>query len=597
MRKKPLVCLRSLALIICCLASVLAGCQPQAIVSPPVQPTESYQVIVFGGEPEGVAAAVAAARNGCRTLLLVPETELGGLFTQSKLNTLDLNYAPDGSLANTGIFGEFFRAIGQHDAFDVDQAVAALSRLAQQEDNLTVLYNRTLTSLEQTSTHLGGVTVMSLSGPEHYLGGIFIDASADAELAARCGVPFTLLREDIGEPGIGMGSTLMLHLRGVDWPALRAEAASGRLGYASSSTTAVWGLPEIARLYQPSRPEVFLRGLNVGRQQDGSVLINAMVIFGVDPLNPESYQQGVARGQAEAPLVLEWLRDHVGGFAQAELVELPKLLYVRESRHLQGLYRLTASDVLDNCMFPDAIAFGSYPIDIQAATPADRGFVVGTPQLYSVPLRSLIPPDLDNLLVTGRSASYDSLAAGSARVVPVGMSTAQAAGVAAAVALSAQVPVQTLAQPEYYQSVQQRLQQQGVRWLVRDYHSVFPDHPATPALKQLVNLGLVIGNYDNQWGLQQVADERLAARLLAVGLQRVRDDAESTAHIVYAAGRPGVPLTAERLRELTELAVQRLTVRQQADWLNQLLGQYAANGYDRGLLYQFIAEFLQQMRQ
>lgn len=82
----------------------------------------------------------------------------------------------------------------------------------------------------------------------------------------------------------------------------------------------------------------------------------------------------------------------------------------------------------------DSIGIASYPVDVQAQTPHDYGYVIAAPKQYAIPFRSLVPKDIDGLLVVGRSAGYSSLAAGSARIVPTGMVTGEAAGTAAALA-------------------------------------------------------------------------------------------------------------------------------------------------------------------
>lgn len=94
---------------------------------------------------------------------------------------------------------------------------------------------------------------------------------------------------------------------------------------------------------------------------------------------------------------------------------------MRESRHIIGEYQLTIDDVLENRDCWDKIAIGSYPVDVQPTAQQTYGTVVGNPDRYAIPYRSIVPLEVENLLVVGRSASYKSLAAGSARVIPIGM--------------------------------------------------------------------------------------------------------------------------------------------------------------------------------
>jgi hypothetical protein len=131
-----------------------------------------------------------------------------------------------------------------------------------------------------------------------------------------------------------------------------------------------------------------------------------------------------------------------------------------------------------------------------------------------------------------------------------------------------------------------------VRWLVGNYSSSFPQHSATPALKYLLRLGLVIGDYNNNWQLDLPADERLAARLMAAGMQRVRSDAASIAGKVYSAGQAGVPLTNERLQQLASLVLESLSLDNWQGWLGTTLGAPNGAPLSRGETYQFAEKFL-----
>ncbi|MDO7786895.1 FAD-dependent oxidoreductase, partial [Desulforamulus aquiferis] len=94
--------------------------------------TDSYQVVVVGGDPEGVAAAVAAARSGMKTLLIDTRPILGGLMTQGWLNSLDMNYGPGRVILNKGIFQEFFDKI-EGDSFDVTTAANVFHEMVNKE--------------------------------------------------------------------------------------------------------------------------------------------------------------------------------------------------------------------------------------------------------------------------------------------------------------------------------------------------------------------------------------------------------------------------------------------------------------------------------
>ncbi|TDA68795.1 MAG: FAD-dependent oxidoreductase [Clostridia bacterium] len=460
---------------------------------------QPFDVIVVGGEPEGVAAAVAASRAGAETLLLERRDGLGGLMTYGMLNTIDMNRDPQGKVVTRGLFTEFYQAMSG-EAFDVGEAKDFFARLVGKEAHLQVKLGARFVAPVLAGQTLVGVEVeeQTLLGPKKrtYYGRRFIDATQDADLAAASGVPYTVGAEDRDLPGEKMVATLMLHVGGVDWAAIRQALNTDADKGTGASNFSAWGFLKEARGYQPQEQGLRLRGLNIGRQKDGTVLINALQIFGVDGLIPASYQDGMRRGQAEAPRIVAYLRQRIPGFSQAYLIGTAPELYVRETRHVIGEYQLTINDLLENRDFPDTIAIGSYPVDIQPTSPDNWGYILGDPIQYGIPFRCLVPREVENLLVVGRAASFTSLAAGSARTIPVGMATGQAAGVAAAMSLETKMGFRQMAGDEQaVTELRRRLVAQGA--YLEHFHFPNPDagHWAYPAVRSLRETGLVSQGY------------------------------------------------------------------------------------------------------
>jgi len=414
---------------------------------------EPWDLIVYGTEPEGIAAAVAAARQGLKTLLLGPDDGLGGLFTLGWLNSLDMSWdisSGEPVLLTGGIFEEWWDKLWRPLSFQVDAAYMAFLEMVSEEANLTLRLGDTLltTALEPQGVRselLVTTKFLSSSGVEYRTTApFFIDATADGDLMARTNAPYTFGWADVGRPEVFMAPTLVFEMEHVNWDEVVAYArglADPRYGASGDSAWAYW---EIVAAYQPTDPQTYLRGLNLGRQdaatgdrQDATVLINALLIFEVDPLDTASLAEARRRGEAEARQVAAFLQQVAPGFVQATFSRVAPKLYIRESRHLISMYNLTLGDIISERHFWDEIAQGAYPVDLQAVSTDERERTLYAPQRgYGIPLRSLIPQwGPSNLFVVGRSAGYTSEAHGSARVVPVGMAEGEAAAIAVAIAL------------------------------------------------------------------------------------------------------------------------------------------------------------------
>lgn len=522
-RSRPLAAAAFVALVAACAAGTLFVAGPTPFFQAQSLPSAeaSYDVIVVGTDPEGIAAAVSAARNGLWTLLVDGRGRdvLGGLFTLGWLNSLDINYAPRGSEApilNGGIFLEWYEKV-EGTSFDVGTATRAFEALVAAEPRLDVaLGAQSLEPILESAGNPGSRAVRGviLIAPDGSRRAVFaravIDATQDADFAAACGVPYTIGREDLGEKEGDIPVTLVFRLRNVTarvWhdigEAVKAQD-QGRRTYGSDARS-VWGYVAMQDYAPANVGRVAMRGLNIGRQGNNTALVSGLHIFGTDPLDPASREEALRIGQDEIPRVVGYLKAHFPEFAPVELDGIAPELYVRESRHIRGEYRLTILDVLENRDHSDRVALGSYPVDIQRRGLSDAGAIFCSPVMYAVPFRCLVPLEVDGLLVVGRGASFDSLPHGSARVVPLGMATGQAAGAAAALAVQEGVTLRELSRSqELITRLQDNLTRQGMSlhpFAVEP--QPFMEHKAYPGLKAAVSMGLWVGGYDNDFRLDQ----------------------------------------------------------------------------------------------
>jgi len=469
--------------------SAPALAQPAAVIT-------HVDVLVFGSEPEGVAAAVTSAEAGLSTLLITPHDRLGGLFVLGELNMLDLRTQPFNY--QRGIFERWWRRVGHEEAFDVRRAEHAF------EDMLAEAGVEVWRSVGAVEPLLAGSRIVGVrlleSGWEVRAKQV-IDASADADLAAAAGAPFDFGFERFGVQQ-RMADTLVLNVAGVNWAQLTREVRARGKAYANVKNTVAWGhFGGVPAAYAPAVPGVRLRGLNLGLQDDGTVLINALLLYDLDPLDPLSRAAGRRLGLAEGEHMVAYLREHVPGFGNAHLAGAAADLYVRESRHLLAQCVLTAGDVFASVVTPFDVAAGGYPLDAQTYTPFDSGFVWGTPDIYGGRLCMMVTLQVENLWVVGRSAGYDPIAFSSARVVPFGMVMAEAAAVGAVLAVELDTTASDVAlSPDLVLEVRARLARRGALLPeLRPRPGIGPvGHPNYLAFVTLVSRGLAVGGYENE---------------------------------------------------------------------------------------------------
>lgn len=535
---------------------------------------KAYDVIVVGGDAEGIAAGIGAARTGAQTLLIDTRPVPGGLLTRGWLNTIDLNLDRNNKPLNGGFFAEIYQNLGDH-SFDVTIMEAILTRLIEKEQNLDYLKNAltVLPVVGSTTMRLyrPGQTLcpdgsnlpkhlttdtspeLAASGSRLLIDGVeihtdlgkarrvlakcLIDATQDADLAVAAGASWSAYGEDVWGRPLNMAATLVFRLGGIttkDWQKMCNDLSyqKGDNFKPGGKRDSIWGFGETMKNFSAATDTIRLRGLNLGRQQDGTVLANALLIFGVDGLNAQSRRDARNLAESQLPALTSFLRKSIPAMQQATIIGTAPELYIRTSRQIKSQYTLTVNDVLENRSFTDRIGFGSYPLDIQAQTSDSFGDVTGKPQQYAVPLRSLLPIGFGNLLVVGRSAGFDSLAQSSARTIPVGIAAGQGAGVAAALSISKDWALATIpGNNEAISAIHLQLQQQGVKITDEVIEpAALTKHWAYEGLKFMRQRGQISGGYNNSYRLDKAISGKSFFNRLANLCPALHDKKSQSVH-------------------------------------------------------------------
>ncbi len=390
-----------------------------------------YDVIVVGGGLTGVAAAVSAAREGMKALLIEQSGFLGGAPGNCLVNPF-MNYRTklvvDGEKKtvdlSAGIFTEIvdkMAALGgsKGDSFHEEYLKLVLDRMTI-EAGVTVLLHSTLCGVEKSGNTLTGVTVVSKAGRMTLHASRFIDCTGDADLAVMAGCPTHLGRD---ADHLCQPMTLCFRLANVDMDKYHAN----------------W--QKISPLYQKLQAEGKIRNprenvLIFHHPVKNMLHFNTTRVVKLNPTDPFHLTRAEMEAREQMFEMYNFLKENIEGFENADIAFSAPQIGVRESRMIDGLHLLTEKELKDCTKFDDAIAAGNYDIDIhnpEGAGTSHYYFKEG--EYYTIPYRSLLPIGADNLLVAGRCISSTHEAQASYRILPIVTTLGQAAGVAAAVSV------------------------------------------------------------------------------------------------------------------------------------------------------------------
>jgi len=410
-------------------------------------------VLVVGGGPSGLIAAQAAAEDGLKVTLIDSRSFVGGNMT---IGLPILGFlGQKGNQIIKGIPQKFIDrlkavdASSEHRPCPLHMSLTLVEPEAVKNVGLEMLIEAGVNVLLYTfcvgvikeENHLKGVIIESKSGREVILAKTIIDCTGDADVAFKAGVPC----EQGNDVGGAQPPTLMFCMGGVDTEKLRMSIAEEPRTYLTDFIPAeyfgqnnqfiVVGLRSVmekaraAGYHLPVERTILITGL-----REGEVWVNMSRINGVDGTNPESLTHGEIEGRKQVEEIQRYLVEYVPGFEKAVFTKMAPFLGIRETRRIVGQYVMTAEDILGCHRFEDSVAVASYPLDIHH--PEGGGCTLTwCGDSYDIPYRSLIPKNIENLIVAGRCISTTHEAMSAIRVMAPCMAMGEAAGRAAKLAI------------------------------------------------------------------------------------------------------------------------------------------------------------------
>ncbi|MDR2376439.1 MAG: FAD-dependent oxidoreductase [Treponema sp.] len=414
-------------------------------------------IVIAGGGPAGIGAAIAASREGARVVLVERMFCLGGTMTSGLVSKIAISHR------NRGIAAELLERLDRYQGtsfiqsrpevpVDPELTKLLLDKMLIDEAGVDVRFGMTIVQVVKEARRINAVIVSGLNGFEAIRAKYFVDCTGDGQMSFLAGAAYMLGDE---EGGLGSAPSLLFRVAHVDMNKFLDSCQEDEETYQSDHAR---HSPQEAReLYHSDRyvffanymplvrrrieenPQMFsewerkvltTRGLIfLNQPQSGVILVNSTRILGFHGNDAAELSNALVNGRRQVETIFRFMKTFLPGFENSIIMDTGSMLGIRESRRVVGDYVFSENDVSGDTRYGDAVVSNSGGIEIHSSTGSGlKGSHLGKDEYYHIPYRSIIVRDFDNLFVAGRCFSAAHPALSAARSIACCIALGEAAG-------------------------------------------------------------------------------------------------------------------------------------------------------------------------
>ena len=435
-----------------------------------VEVINNVDVLVIGGGPAGIGAAIGAAKAGASTMLVEAMGSFGGMWTNGLVITLAgfNSWLRPYRRCVDGVMGEWIAMAEKRGGVENNRSWVLSSDpeiMKLTADELLLKYqvrcllHTWMADVIVEENKVKGAIVENVDGRKAIMAKIVVDCTGNGDVVARAGAGFNISPE----------------LQPMTLPFFLAEVnPQGSADYEDELTIPFGPEPgflgkQLLTEYTSRRRDVgidremlshacevgelpFFGGPWFGGLRKNYPWVNTTRVYG-SAVNANELTAAEMEARSDAHRIVNYYKKHCKGFENSWIMNTSATIGIRETRRLDGAYAMTKDDIVSNRKFEDSIALGVWPIDVHPPKNQNGMHDMYVPLPFQIPYRSLLPAKIDNLLVGGRCISVDREALGTVRVGATCGATGHAAGVAAALAAQAGSPPRNLSYKEVQKEI------------------------------------------------------------------------------------------------------------------------------------------------